>query len=199
MDNFNHIKTTREYHSWSSMNDRCENCKATSFERYGAKGINVCDNWSRSKLGTKGYLNFVKDLGPRPEGTTLDRIENSKGYSKENCKWSTYKEQARNKSSNKKIIVKGECKTVAEWSEILGTSLQKTYWRLNKGWTVEESLGLKEKITEYTPRIKEEDLYFIQSNIDILTKIKIAEVLGVHRKTIENICKKFDIKKNKRI
>lgn len=78
------------YSSWRCMNSRCYNPKDISYHNYGGRGITVCKRWLDIK-------NFIFDMGERPEGLTLERINNDKGYCKENCKWATYTEQSRNK------------------------------------------------------------------------------------------------------
>lgn len=72
-----HIPT---YRSWEAMKQRCNNPTNASYDRYGARGISYTPSW-------ESYANFLEDMGERPEGTTLDRIEGSKGYYKENCRW----------------------------------------------------------------------------------------------------------------
>lgn len=82
---------TRTYISWKSMKDRCYNTKSPSYKYCGYYGITVCDSWLNS------FENFLADMGERPQGKSIDRIDNFKGYSKDNCKWSTVLEQNRNK------------------------------------------------------------------------------------------------------
>lgn len=84
-------KISPTYKSWSAMIDRCKtNHKSHSY--YFDKGIEICDRWLV-------FENFLTDIGIRSEGCSLDRIDNSKDYCKSNCRWSTYKEQAQNRSS----------------------------------------------------------------------------------------------------
>lgn len=80
---------------WASMIKRCHNKLDKSYCRYGLKGIKVCKEWRES------FLSFYSDMGSKPEGKSIDRIDNKKGYSKENCKWSTPTEQALNRGDFK--------------------------------------------------------------------------------------------------
>lgn len=75
---------------------RCHNPKSVSYKNYGARGIFVCDRWRYSAEA------FLEDMGPPPEGKQIDRINNDLGYFKENCRWSTREEQAKNTRRTKK-------------------------------------------------------------------------------------------------
>ena len=85
------MSRTPTYKIWAYMIARCHNPKDTGYKWYGAKGITVCQRWRDD------FLNFLEDMDERPPAKTIDRIDNFKGYSKENCKWSTIKEQNSNK------------------------------------------------------------------------------------------------------
>jgi hypothetical protein len=88
-------KVTREYSTWSAMHTRCENDHHKHFDRYGGRGIKVCERWS----GPDGFTNFFADMGPRPVGLTLDRFPNKNGnYEPSNCRWATWSQQALNRS-----------------------------------------------------------------------------------------------------
>lgn len=94
-----HIKhgesNSPSYISWRGMLSRCLDKNHNSYNDYGGKGITICDRWLKS------FSNFIEDLGKRPPRTTLDRINNDLGYFKKNCRWATYAQQARNRSSTK--------------------------------------------------------------------------------------------------
>lgn len=90
-------KVSPTYTCWLNMKVRCNDVEAVNYDRYGGRGISYDPSWEI-------FINFLADMGERPEGLTLERINNDKGYSKENCKWATLQEQALNKrtySSNK--------------------------------------------------------------------------------------------------
>lgn len=80
-----------EYQSWRGMLDRCRNSKHVSFHRYGGRGISVCKRWLK-------FENFLADMGKRPAGLSLDRINNDGNYEPSNCRWATDAEQRANKS-----------------------------------------------------------------------------------------------------
>ena len=84
------MSRTKIYIVWSNMIQRCTDPLATEYEHYGGRGIRVSDNW-------KTFETFYNDMGDPPPGLTIDRINNDKGYSKENCRWATYSQQALNR------------------------------------------------------------------------------------------------------
>lgn len=120
------------YNSWRNMLARCQDPKNDQYEDYHGRGITVCDRWQE-------FANFFEDMGERPEGKTIDRIENDKGYFKENCRWADDFQQGRNKRNNRLITYKGETKCMTEWAELLGFKLTMLRHRLDKGWDVERA------------------------------------------------------------
>ncbi len=126
---------TRLYNIWKSMRQRCINPKNSRYSVYGAKGIKVCKEWDDFKKFRDWAIKngYEKKL-------TIDRIDNSKGYSPKNCRWVSYKIQANNKTNNRFVTYRGETHTLGEWSEITGIKLATIWARLNKGWSTEDAL-----------------------------------------------------------
>ena len=88
------------YSTWRSMRSRCYNSNQPAYKWYGAKGIKICDRW----LGDSGFENFVEDMGKRPEGHTLDRIDNDGDYSPENCRWADKHTQGANRRNSRELV-----------------------------------------------------------------------------------------------
>lgn len=122
-----------EYRIWQLMKERCHNPANPAYPRYGGRGIAVCQRWRES------FENFYADMGPRPGKRQLDRINNNQGYSPENCRWATTKEQQSNRRDNRLITFNGQTKTMAEWGDDLGISRATMYRRLQR-WPVERAL-----------------------------------------------------------
>ena len=124
---------SKVYNIWCSMRARCGNPNAQAYKNYGARGISVCARW-------ESFENFYEDMGDPPSGLTLDRIDNDKGYSPENCRWASRKVQGRNKRGIKLYSLDGEQRPLCEWADIYGLKLKTVWARLDSGWTVAESL-----------------------------------------------------------
>lgn len=116
----------KAYHIWTKIMDRCYNPKARSYKHYGARGISVCTRWH-------DVVNFIADMGDKPDGLSIDRIDNSKGYSPENCRWATNFEQAQNTRLNRMIEINGECFCLSEWIRRKGISMSTFYYRTKRG------------------------------------------------------------------
>jgi len=129
---------SRIYHTWNLMLQRCTNPNHTAYKNYGGRGIQVCEAWLK-------FEGFLQDMVERPYGMTLDRINNDGNYCKENCKWSTWQEQQRNRNNNKLITINGVDKCLAEWCEIYNLPYGRTLDRIRYGWTPEEALELQSK------------------------------------------------------
>ncbi len=123
-----------EYRTWQGMLNRCRNPNQENFKYYGGRGITVCERWS-------SFENFLEDMGTKPSGATLDRRDNSVGYSKENCRWTTRRQQMRNTRTNKVIKCDGKSLTLSEWAEETGIKANTILCRLDKyGWSAERAL-----------------------------------------------------------
>ena len=123
---------TSTYKTWESMKQRCLNPKYTGYKNYGGRGIKVCDRWLK-------FENFYKDIGKRPNNRTIDRIDNNKGYYKENCRWANKTTQVNNRRDNRLIKYKGETKTLPEWARFYEINLNTLKWRIYSGWEVEKA------------------------------------------------------------
>jgi hypothetical protein len=110
------------------MKLRCENKNDASYPWYGAKGVTVCPEWSTS------FEKFYEDMGEAPSGCSLDRIDVAGPYSKENCRWATNAEQARNARSNRRISINGETKVMADWCRENNIDPSTALKRIKSGW-----------------------------------------------------------------
>ena len=114
---------TGTYSSWASMMDRCEwGCHKIMYAKYGAVGIRVAPKWHN-------YQTFLEDMGDRPIGTSIDRIDGTKGYEPGNCRWATRREQNLNTKRTKRVLYFGENILVQELCEALGLSAGAIYSR----------------------------------------------------------------------
>lgn len=131
---------SKVYRTYQGMIERCYNPNVVNYHMYGGRGITVCDRWLES------FENFYEDMGDPPsDNLSIDRVFNALGYSKDNCKWSTSKEQTWNTRANRLVTFQGETKCIGEWVDILTKEglMTATYsavaCRLSRGWTVEDA------------------------------------------------------------
>jgi len=125
------------YSTWSNMIRRCTVKSDRSFPDYGGRGITVCSEWM-------DINSFIRDMGERPsKNHSIDRIDNEKGYSKDNCRWATLIQQARNKRDTVFITYKGETKSLSDWAEFKGVKRGTMYMRKRRGYTVDEIINGK--------------------------------------------------------
>ena len=131
-------KWTPTYMAWASMNLRCYSSSQKSYDRYGGRGIVVCERWRHS------FPNFLKDMGECKAGLTLERNDNNGNYEPSNCRWATRKEQANNRSPRyDRVLLKfeGEELTLREWAKKLSLKIPTVESRHRRGWTAEEILS----------------------------------------------------------
>lgn len=128
---------TRLYRIWSSMKTRCNNPNCRIYMRYGGRGITICDEWQRDFAAFREWAisnGYSEEL-------TIDRINNDEGYSPENCRWATTKEQNRNRRDNRLLTLNGNTKPLAEWAEIAGLNIPTLHKRVVKlGWSLEKAM-----------------------------------------------------------
>lgn len=138
MNKWNSIKYPDTYHdtpirrAWINMKTRCDNLNTADYKNYGGRGITYVERW-------KQFANFLEDMeATHFEGSTLDRADNSKGYSPENCRWVTRKVQNNNKRNNRFFEFDGKSQTLPQWAKELGinrSTLSMRYYKYN--WSLD--------------------------------------------------------------
>jgi len=131
-------KTSKTYRAWTNITKRCNDKNNPDYKDYRGRDINVCHRWSSKNQ--RGFQNFLKDMGECPPGKSIDRINNNKGYYKRNCKWSTDKEQARNRRNNHVLTMDGTSACYAEWEEITGIKQSVISRRIKRRWSARRAL-----------------------------------------------------------
>lgn len=121
------MSRTIAYLAWASMLSRCYNKNVANYKNYGGRGITVCRRWHK-------FENFYADMGERPNGMTLHRINNDGNYTKKNCEWATRSTQNRNRRGLRMIAINGVNKCLKEWSEIYGIHYRAAMARIRIGW-----------------------------------------------------------------
>lgn len=125
---------TRPYRLWSKMMSRCYKKYDREYMSYGGRGISVCKRWH-------DFVNFYADMGDRPNDKTLDRIDNSKGYSPDNCRWATIKQQNNNRRNNTIIEYLGRKMTLQQWADLTNIKAGTISNRIkNLKWSIKDSL-----------------------------------------------------------
>lgn len=124
------------YNAWKTMRARCRNPKHKKYHRYGGRGIKICERWD-------SFAAFREDMGERPPGATLDRVDNNGDYEPANCRWADQKQQQRNRANNRMLTIYGKTMSLAEWHEIVAheinyhTILQRI---IRLGWNDKEAV-----------------------------------------------------------
>lgn len=126
--------STALYAVWHAMLTRCRKATDVAYPLYGGRGISVCERWRGS------FEAFAKDMGERPNGATLDRIDVNGNYEPSNCRWATPKQQARNRRHHRQVTWRGKTQPMAAWAEEVGISKRCLEHRLNAGWAIDDAL-----------------------------------------------------------
>lgn len=121
------------YLVFKEMRARCERPSHVQYYLYGGRGIKVCERWS-------SFENFLADMGPRPDGMSIDRKDSNGNYEPGNCRWATALEQARNTRRNRYLEFNGERKSLPEWADEYGMARATLAGRLKKAWSLSDAL-----------------------------------------------------------
>lgn len=156
------------YQTWNGMMQRCHNPGDKNYAGYGGRGIEVCDRW-------KDFRNFSADMSPKPKGTSIDRIDNDKGYFLENCRWADNQTQASNKRNNNYAIVKGSKVTLSQVARENNMCFATLHDRIYK-----TGMTLSQAIEKPIMKAKKHDV----GNGVLMTASQIAKVLGTTKDTI---------------
>lgn len=127
------------YNTYHHMKRRCLDATNPAYANYGGRGIEVCQRWLQPN--GRGLHNFLTDMGERPDGMTLERIDNNKGYNPENCKWASRTAQNNNTRSNRVITFHGKTLTLSQWAKETGikrSTLAQRFYVYN--WSIEKCL-----------------------------------------------------------
>lgn len=125
---------TPTYITWEAIKQRCQNPNAVGYEIYGGRGIKLCERW-------QSFSAFLADMGERPPGSTIDRIDVEGDYSPGNCRWASKREQANNRRNARRITFEGQTHSVTEWARRHGMSRGVLFHRIfSSGWTMKRAL-----------------------------------------------------------
>ena len=122
------------YRSWIAMKSRCYQMSSHNWNIYGGRGITVCDRWNNS------FEAFREDMGERPDGMSLDRIDSNGNYEPSNCRWASSFQQNQNSSNAKPVTFNGETLVLSEWSRRIGGDRSLVHNRLKRGWNIERAV-----------------------------------------------------------
>ena len=118
---------------WATLKQRCLNPKAKGYENYGGRGIKVCESWLE-------FENFFADMGHKPKGMSIDRIDSNGNYEPSNCRWATGKTQGQNKRNNHMLTAFGQTKSRSAFADEYKLSYNTLVTRLKLGWDIEKAL-----------------------------------------------------------
>lgn len=128
------MSDTPTYKTWKMMWQRCTNPTYDKYDYYGGRGIKVCERW-------KEFENFLEDMGERPEGKTLDRIDSDGDYEKSNCRWATREEQVDNRRNNVYFLVNDLVMSLKQLAKFIGVTREKLYNYIYRGYTPQQAVA----------------------------------------------------------
>ena len=163
------LMNTATYRSWQSMKRRCLSPNAHNYKHYGGRGIKICARWMT-------FVNFADDMGERPSGHTLDRIDNDGMYCPENCKWSTQAEQSRNRSSSVRVTLDGKTMTATDAAKLYGIHRKTIAKRVASGVDGNDAvLGGRGKIRSHG---------IFKYNGQVMSFVEMSRLSGIPYKTL---------------
>lgn len=183
------ITSRKHYRTWYNMVARCHSESHKSYSNYGGRGIVVHGPWRDSPSAFIEWLE--ENLGPRPDGFSLDRIDNSTGYFPGNLRWASKRVQVRNSRSARILSYKGETLCLSDWSEKTGLSVQCISYRLKKGWAIEDALLVPKGSRR--PQAKPRKRYSVDGAS--MTVAEMAKAAGLKVDTVYNRLSKGDTPK----
>lgn len=157
-------KEMPEYTVWVTMRERCNNPNCKGYKNYGGRGIRVCDEWD-------DFFKFMEDMGPRPEGYSIDRVDNEKGYSKGNCKWSSREDQNLNKRTTIKVDFDGEKIPLVIACRRIGMSYLRARRNLKAGKDWKDTSNKRKPV-------------FVLHEGKMISAKEAGEITGFHKTTI---------------
>jgi hypothetical protein len=126
--------TSSEYRTWQAMWSRCTNPNVPGYPNYGGRGIKVSKRW-------EAFENFISDMGPRPPGMRLGRLDIDGDYTPKNCRWMSLSESMNNRTDSTVLEYDGRQMSIADWARETGINPKTISARLRRGWTVADSLS----------------------------------------------------------
>ncbi len=126
------------YDVWRGMKTRCLNAENVAYSNYGGRGIKLCEDWENSY---ESFMNWSMENGYQ-NGMSIDRIDNDGGYNPQNCRWTSSKEQANSRRTNRVIEYNGESHTLTQWAEILHINPKTLFSRIYSGWSIDRALSV---------------------------------------------------------
>lgn len=129
-------KPTPEYRTWVGMKARTQNKNHLCYNLYGGRGITICERWNVS------FLNFLADMGRRPPGMTIERIDTNGNYEPGNCKWADMVTQQNNRRNNHLVTFNNQTKTLAQWGKEYNINPIIILKRINRGWRIEDAITM---------------------------------------------------------